>query len=165
MTSVTSAAAMKLLDVRLKHAGSIIASTIGEFTSGCAGTQEIACLRAGGTIDLYRIVISQPSTGGGDDDDDDDDEEEATTTLLLVSRVETRSTLRCLRALRVSGSKRDVLVVGSDSGCFSVLDFEDGNDSNNSKNGAAKKEDGNNSNSNNNSNNITPRRLHAPTFG
>ena len=74
VTSVTSAAAMKLLDCRLKHAGSIIASTIGEFTSGSTGSQEIACLRAGGTIDLYRIVISQPTSGGGDDGDDDEEE-------------------------------------------------------------------------------------------
>ncbi len=135
MTSITSAASMKLLDVRLKHAGSIIASTIGEFTSACTassgGTQEIACLRAGGTIDLYRIVIIQPTTNtatekkaSGDDDIEEEEEEETTTSLQLVSRIETRSTLRCLRALRVSGSKRDVLVVGSDSGCFSVLDFE-----------------------------------------
>ncbi|KAL7443975.1 hypothetical protein ACHAXH_009885 [Discostella pseudostelligera] len=131
MTSITSAASMKLLDVRLKHAGSIIASTIGEFTSGCTsssggssgGTQEIACLRAGGTIDLYRIVISQPSSDKSGDEEGDDDEE-VTTSLQLVSRIETRSTLRTLHALRVSGSKRDVLVVGSDSGCFSILDFE-----------------------------------------
>ncbi|KAL9189044.1 hypothetical protein ACHAXT_011534 [Thalassiosira profunda] len=119
MTSVTSAAAMKLLDVRLKHAGAIISSAIGEFTPDCAGTQEIACLKAGGTIDLYRIVVAAPP----DDDDDDEEEEESTTRLQLVSRVETRSTLRSLRALRLSGSKRDVLAVGCDSGAFSVLDF------------------------------------------
>ena len=168
MTSVTSAAAMKLLDVRLKHAGSIIASAIGEFTSSCGGkpggssappTQEIACLRAGGTIDVYRIVISvsaappkkPPGDGDGDGDDDeedeDEDEEESTTTLRLVSRVETRSTLRCLSALRVSGSKRDVLVVGSDSGCFSVLDFE--------KCGGDDDEHGD----------VAPKILHCPTFG
>ena len=168
MTSVTSAAAMKLLDVRLKHAGSIIASAIGEFTSSCGGnpgsssppTQEIACLRAGGTIDVYRIVVSAPPasasasgkrpTGGDADDDDvddDDDDEESTTTLRLVSRVETRSTLRCLSALRVSGSKRDVLVVGSDSGCFSVLDFE--------KCGGDDDEHGD----------VAPKILHCPTFG
>ncbi|KAL3806325.1 hypothetical protein ACHAXA_001065, partial [Cyclostephanos tholiformis] len=120
MTSVTSAAAMKLLDVRLKHAGSIL-------------SQEIACLRAGGTIDLYRIVVSTvkvPSTatkndgGGGCNDEEEEEEEETTTSLRLISRVETRSTLRCLSSLRVSGSKRDVLVVGSDSGCFSVLDYD-----------------------------------------
>ncbi|KAL7548666.1 hypothetical protein ACHAWF_011936 [Thalassiosira exigua] len=119
MTSVTSAAAMKLLDVRLKHAGSVLASAIGEFTPSC-DTQEIACLRAGGTIDLYRIVVvATPEV------EDDEEEEEGSTALKLVSRVETRSTLRCLEALRASGSKRDVLAVGSDSGCFSLLDFGD----------------------------------------
>ena len=123
MTSVTSAAAMKLLDLRLKHAGAILASTIGEFTA--AGVQEIACLRAGGTIDVYRIVISQPGGGDGEGEEDDDDQE-ASTTLRLVSRVETRSILRSLQSLRASGAKRDVLVVGSDSGCFAVLDFERG---------------------------------------
>ena len=136
---------MKLLDIRLKHAGSIIASAIGEYTTGCTGTQEIACLRAGGTIDLYRIVITQPSSNEGADEDEENDEE-ITTTLQLVSRVETRSTLRSLRALRISGSKRDVLVVGSDSGCFSILDFESTN--------------GDNKNNNN-----TPQIVHCPTFG
>ena len=134
---------MKLLDVRLKHAGSIIASAIGEYTSTMpSGSQEIACLRAGGTIDLYRIVVSQPEENGADDDDEE--EEESTTTLQLVSRVETRSTLRTLSALRIAGSKRDVLVVGSDSGCFSILDFD--------------------ITSSTNTNN-TPQIVHCPTFG
>ena len=131
MTSVTSAAAMKLLDVRLKHAGSIIASTIGEFTNSTqAGLQEIVCLRAGGTIDLYRIVISQVGGGGAgsgnEDDDDDDDEEEVQTTLKLITRVETRSVLRSISSVRVSGGKRDVVVVGADGGCCSIIDFENG---------------------------------------
>ena len=122
MTSVTSAASMKLLDLRLKHAGSIIASAIGEYTSSSTTAttqsqqQEIACLRAGGTIDIYRIVITQPtSNNSNSNDDDDEEEEEITTTLQLVSRVETRSTLRSIRALRIAGSKKDVLIIGSDS--------------------------------------------------
>ena len=152
MTSVTSAASMKLLDLRLKHAGSIIASAIGEYTSSSSsGTstqsqqQEIACLRAGGTIDIYRIVITQPTlnNSNSNDDDDEEEEEEITTTLQLVSRVETRSTLRSIRALRIAGSKKDVLIIGSDSGCFSILDFD----------------------TNTNSNNTTPQILHCPTYG
>ena len=76
MTSVSSSAAMKLLDVRLKHAGAIITSELGEFTAdppGSGGTgphQEIVCLRAGGTIDLYRIVITKTSSGNTNDDDE-----------------------------------------------------------------------------------------------
>ena len=146
---------MKLLDLRLKHAGSIIASAIGEYTSSSSsGTstqsqqQEIACLRAGGTIDIYRIVITQPTSNNSNsnDDDDEEEEEEITTTLQLVSRVETRSTLRSIRALRIAGSKKDVLIIGSDSGCFSILDFD--------------------TNTNNtNSNNTTPQILHCPTYG
>ena len=123
---------MKLLDLRLKHAGSIVASAIGEFTSvskGDAGGssrrdgphQEIVCLRAGGTIDLYRIVVAVSSNNT--DDDDDDDDEEVTTTLKLITRLETRSVLRSVSAVRVSGGKRDVVVVGSDSGCLAVIDF------------------------------------------
>jgi splicing factor 3B subunit 3 len=130
---------MKLLDVSLKNAGSIIASVIGEFTSGddtatsssgspdLTPTQEIACLRAGGTIDLYRILVSTPSTSspiGSGSDEVNDEEEMTTITLKLVSRVKTRSTLRCLATLRPTGTKHDVLVVGSDSGRFSILDFE-----------------------------------------
>jgi hypothetical protein len=107
---------MKLLDLRLKHSSSIIASSIGEFTR--PDTQQIICLRSGGTIDLYEIVVS--------DVEDDDEEEEERTSLKLVSRLETRSVLRSLSVVRVSGGKRDVVVVGSDSGCLSVVDFEGG---------------------------------------
>lgn len=107
---------MKLLDLRLKHSSSIITSSIGEFSR--PDTQEIITLRSGGTIDLYEISVTE----GGDDDE----EEEEKTTLKLVSRLETRSVLRSLGVVRVSGGKRDVIVVGSDSGCLSVVDFEGG---------------------------------------
>ena len=70
MSSITSAAAMKLLDIRLKHAGSIITSAIGEFST--TDVQEIVCLRAGGTIDLYRIVVTTVSKDNNDDEDDED---------------------------------------------------------------------------------------------
>ncbi|KAL7490114.1 hypothetical protein ACHAW6_015826 [Cyclotella cf. meneghiniana] len=118
MTSITSAASMKLLDLRLKHSSSIVSSSIGEFSR--PDTQEIVCLRSGGTIDLYQIVVSDAG------ETDEDEEEEGQTTLKLVSRLETRSVLRSLGVVRVSGGKRDVIVVGSDSGCLSVIDFEGG---------------------------------------
>ena len=109
---------MKLLDLRLKHSSSIITSSIGEFSR--PDTQEIITLRSGGTIDLYEISVTD------NDNDDDEQEAEEKTTLKLVSRLETRSVLRSLGVVRVSGGKRDVIVVGSDSGCLSVVDFEGG---------------------------------------
>ena len=110
---------MKLLDLRLKHSSSIITSSIGEFSR--PDTQEIITLRSGGTIDLYEISVTD-----NDNDNDDEEEEEEKTTLKLVSRLETRSVLRSLGVVRVSGGKRDVIVVGSDSGCLSVVHFEGG---------------------------------------
>jgi len=110
---------MKLLDLRLKHSSSIITSSIGEFSR--PDTQEIITLRSGGTIDLYEISVTD-----NDNDDDEEEEVEEKTTLKLVSRLETRSVLRSLGVVRVSGGKRDVIVVGSDSGCLSVVDFEGG---------------------------------------
>jgi hypothetical protein len=118
MTSITSAASMKLLDLRLKHSSSIVSSSIGEFSR--PDTQEIVCLRSGGTIDLYQIVVSDAGEAN------EEEEEEGQTALKLVSRLETRSVLRSLGVVRVSGGKRDVVVVGSDSGCLSVIDFEGG---------------------------------------
>ena len=109
---------MKLLDLRLKHSSSIITSSIGEFSR--PDTQEIITLRSGGTIDLYEISVTD------NDNDDDEEEAEEKTTLKLISRLETRSVLRSLGVVRVSGGKRDVIVVGSDSGCLSVVDFEGG---------------------------------------
>ena len=73
--------------------------------------------------------VSAGGTGGGgsdDDEDNGDDEEEDQTTLKLITRLETRSVLRSLSSVRVSGGKRDVVVVGSDGGCFSMIDFENG---------------------------------------
>eukprot|EP00566_Odontella_aurita_P031239 CAMPEP_0113575870 /NCGR_PEP_ID=MMETSP0015_2-20120614/27950_1 /TAXON_ID=2838 /ORGANISM="Odontella" /LENGTH=61 /DNA_ID=CAMNT_0000479181 /DNA_START=6 /DNA_END=188 /DNA_ORIENTATION=+ /assembly_acc=CAM_ASM_000160 len=51
---------LKLLDLTLKHAGSIPSSVMGEFTS--TGRQEIAAIRSGGAVELYRI---ETTTGGG----------------------------------------------------------------------------------------------------
>jgi len=95
--------AMKLLDVRLKPSGAIIESVIGDF-SGSA-KQEIAVLRAGGTLELYRLDGQ---------------------TTKLVTRLETRSVLRSIAVVRLTGDKRDVLAVGADGGAISVIDLEDG---------------------------------------
>lgn len=108
-----TATAMKLLDLRLKPSGAIISSVLGEFSAPAC--QEIAILRAGGTVELHRVVEAA-----------DSDDEETTRTLKLITRMETRSVLRSCAVVRLAGSKRDVLSVGADSGCISVLDFEDG---------------------------------------
>ena len=97
-----TAIAMKLLDIRLKPSGAIIESAIGEFTS--TGKQEIAILRAGGTIELLRVEGQTK----------------------LVCRLETRSVLRSLALIRLTGDKRDVLAVGADGGAVSIIDFQDG---------------------------------------
>ncbi|KAK1747619.1 spliceosome associated factor 3b, subunit 3 [Skeletonema marinoi] len=146
MSSITSAAAMKLLDIRLKHAGSIITSAIGEFST--SGVQEIVCLRAGGTIDLFRIVITNVSTENNDDDEEDE-EEEVQTTLKLLKRVETRSTLRSLTAIRISGSKKDVILVGADGGCLSLIAFDTATPANNKNSDAS----------------VTYKIIHCPSFG
>lgn len=98
-----TAIAMKLLDIRLKPSGAIVESAIGEFSG--SGKQEIAAMRAGGTIELYRMDGQ---------------------TLKLVTRMETRSVLRSMAVVRLTGDKRDVLAVGADGGAISIIDLEDG---------------------------------------
>lgn len=98
-----TAIAMKLLDIRLKPSGAIVESVIGEFSG--SGKQEIAAMRAGGTIELYRMDGQ---------------------TLKLVTRMETRSVLRSMAVVRLTGDKRDVLAVGADGGAISIIDLEDG---------------------------------------
>ena len=97
-----TAIAMKLLDIRLKPSGAIIESVIGEFTG--TGKQEIALLRAGGTLELFRVEGQTK----------------------LISRLETRSVLRSLAVVRLTGDKRDVLAVAADGGAISVIDWKDG---------------------------------------
>jgi splicing factor 3B subunit 3 len=104
------AVAMKLLDLRLKPATAIITSASGEFTS--AGKHEIVLLKAGGTIEVQRIVQTE------------NDHER--TVLKLMARVETRSILRSCAVVRFPGEKRDMIAVGADGGALSVLDFENG---------------------------------------
>ena len=112
---------LKLLDVSLKHAGSIICSAMGDFTGVGGKTQEIAMLRAGGAVELYRTEESEAF-----DDDEEDEEEETKVWLKLVTRLETKSVLRSMAVVRLSGGKKDILVIGSDAGSVSLLDFEGG---------------------------------------
>ena len=113
---------LKLLDVSLKHAGSIICSAMGDFTGVGGKTQEIAMLRAGGAVELYRTEESEAFDG----DDEEDEEEETKVWLKLVTRLETKSILRSMAVVRLSGGKKDILVIGSDAGSVSLLDFEGG---------------------------------------
>jgi splicing factor 3B subunit 3 len=92
---------MKLLDVTLQPSTAVSFSVAGEFTS--AGSSEVACLKPGGAVELYRVTVEDG--------------------LRLVARVETRSILRSAAAVRFPGEKRDVLAVGADGGTLSVLDF------------------------------------------
>jgi splicing factor 3B subunit 3 len=114
----THSIAMKLLDVRLQPATAILTSVTGEFTD--VGRHEIAALKAGGMIEIYRIV-----TVVTEDADGEDDASNATskTVIKLILRVETRSVLRSCAVVRFPGEKRDVLAVTADSGALSILDF------------------------------------------
>lgn len=107
-----TAIAMKLLDVRLKPSGAIIQSAIGEFTA--TGKQEIVLLRAGGTIELHRIVVA------------DREADDQRTFLKLVTRLDTHSVLRSCAVVRLSGGKRDIVAVAADGGAVSIIDFEGG---------------------------------------
>jgi hypothetical protein len=113
-----TAIAMKLLDIRLKPSTAILESVMGEFTGGMNHSttnanassqqqqyQEMVILRAGGTIELWRVEDGQ---------------------MKLIRRLETRSVLRSMAVLRLTGEKRDVLAVGADGGAISILDFLDG---------------------------------------
>mmetsp|Transcript_22189 Transcript_22189/g.33209 ORF Transcript_22189/g.33209 Transcript_22189/m.33209 type:complete len:1312 (+) Transcript_22189:182-4117(+) len=111
---------LKLLDLTLKNAGAIQFSCMGDFTA--PSSQEIILSRPGGAIEIYRIE----SSSNDNDDDDSEDEEDHRTWLKLILRTETMSTLRSLETVRLSGEKRDLVLVGSDSGCVSVLDFKGG---------------------------------------
>ncbi len=115
---------LKLLDLTLKNAGAIQLSCMGDFTA--PSSQEIVVGRSGGAIEIYRIETSSSSSNNDGDDDDDEEEEEQRTWLKLILRTETRSTLRSIETVRLGGEKRDLVLIGSDSGCVSVLDFEGG---------------------------------------
>ena len=61
---------LTLLDLPLKRSGAIIASALGEFTA--PSRQELALLRPGGVLELYRI---EKTVVESNDDDEEDDEE------------------------------------------------------------------------------------------
>lgn len=107
-----TAIAMKLLDVRLKPSNAIINSVMGEFSA--PARSEIAVIKAGGTLELHRIIQTQV------------EDEEPRIFMKLITRMETRSVLRSCSVVRLSGAKRDVLAVGADGGAISIIDFEGG---------------------------------------
>ena len=109
---------LTLLDLPLKRSGAIIASALGEFTA--PSRQELALLRPGGILELYRI---EKTVVESNDDEEDDEEEEEVTKLKLINRTETHSVLRSLAAIRQVGMDRDHLAVGADGGHLTVLDF------------------------------------------
>lgn len=111
---------LKLLDLTLKNASAIQSSLMGEFTA--EGSQEIVVTRPGGALEVYKIE----SSDDGNDDDDEDEEEETRVWLKMVMRVETKSIIRSMEIMRLGGEKRDLILVGSDSGNVTVLDFEGG---------------------------------------
>ena len=114
--------AMKLLDLRLKPSTAIIASVSGSFTG--VGHHEVAILRSGGTIEIYRIVLIEATPVAKNEEEDDDEvPEEPQTLMKLITRIETRSILRSCVKVRYPGETRDVLAVTSDSGAVAVLDF------------------------------------------
>ena len=96
---------------------------MGDFTA--PSSQEIIVCRPGGAIEIFRIDNNNKGSN-----DDDDEKEEEDVELKLILRTDTRSTLRSMETVRLSGAKRDLVLVGSDSGRVSVLDFEGGNKAN-----------------------------------
>lgn len=103
---------LKLLDLTLKNASAIQHSLMGEFTS--SGSQEILMARPGGALEVHKIESS------------DDEDEETRVWLKLIMRVETKSVIRSIEIVRLGGEKKDLVIVGSDSGNVSVMDFEGG---------------------------------------
>lgn len=120
-----SSLAMKLLDVRLKPSGAILQSVIGEFlkpksdsndTSQDFGSQQVCVAKAGGVLELY--AIQHQMVG-------DKDSAAQKIVLKLIQRHETHSILRQIVSVRLTGDKRDLLAVSSDSGALSLWDFQD----------------------------------------
>ncbi|MGH7974399.1 MAG: mono-functional DNA-alkylating methyl methanesulfonate N-terminal domain-containing protein, partial [bacterium] len=138
---------LKLLDLTLKSSGAIIASVMGEFTqqsssntssSKSKSKTEVAVIRPGGIVEVYSIDIKVKAGEEEDEDPTSAVAAEQQITMTMQCRVETRSVLRTLSVIRLTGNKRDVLAIGSDSGCLSVIDF---------------------------ANSSKPQLLHCPTFG
>jgi splicing factor 3B subunit 3 len=97
--------AMKLLDVKLRPSTAIRTSLMGSFTA--SNTHEILLVKPPSTMEIYKIDTSHEK-------------------MKLLTRIETRSILRSVVKTRYPGETRDCVVVASDSGAISVLDFEHG---------------------------------------
>jgi hypothetical protein len=96
-----TSATLKLLDVTLKASGAILASCMGEFSG--SSKHELAVVRGGGIVELMAVGTDFSLTS--------------------LVRVETRSVVRSIVPVRVTGSKKDLLCVGADGGCLSILEF------------------------------------------
>lgn len=97
--------AMKLLDVKLRPSTAILTSLMGSFTA--SDTHEILLVKPPSAMEIYRIETSNEK-------------------MKLITRIETRSIIRSVVKTRYPGETRDCVVVASDSGAVSVLDFEHG---------------------------------------
>lgn len=102
-----TAVAMKLLDMRLKPSGAILASCIGEYTKEKA--QEVVVAKSSGILELYEIHVAV--------------EDGSSVSLKLTQRLETHCILRGLTNVRLTGEKRDLIAVSSDAGALSIIDF------------------------------------------
>lgn len=116
-----TAVAMKLLDMRLRHSSAVICSVLGDFTLAAvtSKTQQLVLVRTGGVIELYSIVGGGGGGGSGSNNINNNNN-----TLKLEHRLETRSIVRTAVTVRLTGEKRDLLAVGSDSGSVTVLDWD-----------------------------------------
>jgi splicing factor 3B subunit 3 len=111
------ASELKLLDLTLKNASAIQFSFMGEFTA--VASHEILVARPGGALEVYKIETSED-----ENEEEEEEEEERRIWLKMLMRVETRSIIRSVEIIRLGGEKRDLVIVGSDSGNVSVLDLQ-----------------------------------------
>lgn len=120
MSSRQFASELKLLDLTLKNASAIQFSFMGEFTA--TSSREILVARPGGAIEVYKIETSDDKNNN--EEEEEEEEEERRIWLKMLMRVETRSIIRSIEIIRLGGEKRDLIIVGSDSGNVSVLDLQ-----------------------------------------
>jgi splicing factor 3B subunit 3 len=127
---------------------------MGDFTGEHGGVvgHELVLLKTGGLIELYQLIVTAQSSEN--DDDEDEAPSSKTVSLRLTSRLETRSILRSGVVIRLTGSKRDVLAVTSDSGALSVLQFE-----------PKDIKDSGNISSANTATSVEVKQLHCPVYG
>lgn len=115
------ASELKLLDLTLKNASAIQCSFMGEFTA--VASHEILVARPGGALEVYKIETSEEEQKE-ENEEEEEEEEERRIWLKMLMRVETRSIIRSIEIVRLGGEKRDLVIVGSDSGNVSVLDLQ-----------------------------------------